>query len=233
MLRSIITTIVLGLLPGCAAIQVPHRSPSPGSQAGLPIGLAEIMHDSSGIFDSFTNSDDIANQPVEVVLFRLKLSLAAADPITTIDKIAAIASVNGGSVIDSDTSRLDLRVPTGSLKSVLAAIATLGDITKFAPAVEEPVGDTISGGRKLNEVLRYGDFVVHMLSGAKQLFSFGWMEDGAARQMDMIRKRMQLTPEQSHYTGVDISLVALQPQRPGISDYMLFFVRGVGDLLKR
>ncbi len=233
MKRSLITIIVLGLFPGCAAVQVPHHSPSPGRHAGLPIGLAEIIDDTSGIFDSFADSDDIMDQPDEAELFRLKLSLAVVDLPGAIDDITAIASVNHGYVADSDTAQLDICVPTGALKAVLTDIGALGDITKFTCTGGNLFGGSTGNGRKLEKAIRSGDFIVHMLTGTEHLLTFGWIEDGNARQIDMIRKRLELTPGQRQFAGIDISLIAAQPNRPGIGEYMLYLIKGVGDLLKR
>lgn len=233
MKRSIITVVVLGLLPGCAAVQVPHRSPSPGRSAGLPIGLAEIMNDTSGIFDSIAPSDDITDLSGEAELFRLKISLAVADPISAIDDITTIASVNNGYVADSDTSMLTLCVPTGAIKSVLSGIGALGDITKFACAAGEPVGEAAGNVRKLDKVIRSGDFIMHLMAGTESFYSFGWIEDGAVRQIEMMREIMKLSPGQHRFTGIDISLIVIQPKRPGIGDYMIYLVKGVNDLLRR
>lgn len=230
MKRLPVTIVILGLLPGCAAIQVPHRSPSPGCQAGRPIGLIEIMDDTSGIFDAVTDSARVVMQPARAGILRLKLSLAVVDFPQAIDDIADIASVHNGYITDSDTGYLGLCIPTGNLKAVLASIGALGDIIDLAFAGADNSAEDV---RQPGEMISTGDIIFNLLAGGSRVAASGKMKDGAPRLFAAIREGLKLDPGKFYLTAIDINLLAVKPKKTGVGDYMRFFVHGIGDILKR
>jgi hypothetical protein len=232
MKRSIIAVAVLGLLPGCAAVQVPHRSPLPGRDAGPSIDLAEIMADTSGIFDSSVDPNELRQQPAESNLLRFNLSLAVVNPKEAVDDIADIAAANGGYISSLDTSRLDLCVPTGALKAVLAAIGTLGDIAGLTYAGRSPLGAFPDEGQP-QKAITLSNICFQLLQGPRRFLMFGWVPDESSCEIGLMRERSGLMPGQLEFTSIAVTLIVVQPRRPGIADYVLYMVKGIAHLVKR
>lgn len=232
MKRSIVAVFILGLLPGCAAVQVPHRPPLPGKVAGLPIDPAEIMDDTSGIFDSFMDSGDLPQQPVGDNPLRLRLSLAVVNPRRAIDDITTIAAANHGSADVTDTCHLDLNIPTGSLKAVLAGIDELGTITELAYAGRGPFADLSNAETHPGKAVTAADFVLHLLDGSASLFTYTWMRDETVRAVDLIRERFTSARDQLRFTNIAVTISAIRTGRAGVTDYLMFFVKGIGSALK-
>lgn len=233
MKRSIIAVVILGLFPGCAAVQVPHLSPSPGKHAGLPLAPEDIMDDTSGIFDSFMDSGDSLVRPAESDFLHLKLKLAVVDTRGTVDDIIAVAAANHGSADISDSEHLSLCVPTGALKAVLAGINRLGNISELVYSGQSPVGDFSDARTRSGKAITAADFVLHLLNGSRAFFTYAWVRDETIRAVDLMRKRLNFASGRLQFTSIAVTLIAAQPDKPGIIDHAWFLVKGVGAILKR
>jgi hypothetical protein len=233
MKRSTIAIIILGLFPGCAAVQGPHLSPSPGKHAGLPIDPEDIMDDTSGIFDSFMDSGDSLVLPVESDFLHLKLKLAVVDPHDAVDDIVAVAATNHGSADIEDSGHLDLCVPIGALKAVLAGINSLGNISELVYAGHSLAGDFSGARTRLGKTITAADLVLHLLDGSQNFFTYAWVRDETIRAVDLMRKRLEFTMGRLQFASIAVTLIAARPNKPGIIDHAWYLVKGIGGMLKR